>query len=320
VSTADRYRRFAEKEARGWSPCYEEWALGVAGDPELLALLDGLPESKRQPNLLFTAARYAGIPVGPFGSFRPVLLTRWSEVRDVMLAKRTQTNEPGRCAVLLPLLAALPQPLALIEVGASAGLCLYPDRYSYRYGDHPQLDPADGPSAAVLECAVSGPVPVPVPEKLPRVVWRAGIDLDPLDVRDHNDVRWLETLVWPEHDHRRGRLAGAIEVARTEPPRIVTGDLNEKLTELAAAAPGDATLVIFHSAVLPYLDDERRTMFVTTVRGLDARWIANEGPGVFPVTAPPSPEPDRALFLLTLDGEPVAYSAGHGQSLHWLGA
>ncbi len=40
------------------------------------------------------------------------------------MSKRTQTNEPGRCAVLLPLLAALPQPLALLEVGASAGLCL----------------------------------------------------------------------------------------------------------------------------------------------------------------------------------------------------
>jgi hypothetical protein len=314
VSTTDRYRRFAEQEAHGWSPCYEEWALGVAGDLELLALLDDLPEPKRQPNLLFTAARYVGIPAGPFGSFRPALLARWPEVRDVMLTKRTQTNEPGRCAVLLPLLAALPQPLALLEVGASAGLCLYPDRYSYRYGDH-RLDPADGPSAAVLECAVSGPVPLP--DRLPRVGWRAGIDLNPLDVRDNNDVRWLETLVWPEQDNRRERLARAIEVARTESPRIVTGDLNDKVTELAAAAPADATLVIFHSAVLPYLDAESRASFVTTVRGLDARWIANEGPGVFPVTAPPSPEPGRALFLLTLDGEPVAYSAGHGQSLHW---
>jgi hypothetical protein len=62
VSTADRYRRFAEQEAHGWSPCYEEWALGVAGDLELRTLLDELPEPKRQPNLLFTAARYVGIP------------------------------------------------------------------------------------------------------------------------------------------------------------------------------------------------------------------------------------------------------------------
>jgi hypothetical protein len=76
--------------------------------------------------------------------------------------------------------------------------------------------------------------------------------------------------------------------------------------------------VIFHSAVLAYLDDESRAAFVSTVAGLDARWIANEGPGVFPVAAPPSPAPDRALFLVTLDGEPLAYAAGHGQSVHWL--
>jgi hypothetical protein len=52
----------------------------------------------------------------------------------VALSRRTQTNEPGRCATLLPALAALDGPLALIEVGASAGLCLHVDRYSYDYG------------------------------------------------------------------------------------------------------------------------------------------------------------------------------------------
>jgi hypothetical protein len=314
--TAGAYRRFARAEARGASPCYEEWALGVATDREVLALLGALPAARRQPNLLFAAARYAGIPAGPYAEFRTALLARWTEVREVMLAKRTQTNEPGRCAVLLPLLAALPQPLALLEVGASAGLCLYPDRYSYRYGDGSRVDPATGQSPVVLDCAVSGPVPVPTAP--PTVVWRAGIDLDPLDVNAHDDLRWLETLVWPEHEHRRTRLVAAIGIARAEPPHIVAGDLNERLAELAATAPSGATLVIFHSAVLAYVPPERRRAFTTTVRTLDARWIANEGPGALPVIAPPSPEPDRALFLLTLDGEPVAYSAGHGQSLHWL--
>jgi hypothetical protein len=311
TSTADRYRRFAETEARDWSPTYEQWALGVAADPELLTLLDELPVPKRQPNLLFAAARYAGIPAGPFPGFRQRLLTRWPDVRQVMLARRTQTNEPGRCAVLLPLLAELPQPLALLEVGASAGLCLYPDRYGYRYGDHPPL--GNGP---VLDCAITGPVPIPTSR--PHVVWRAGIDLNPLDVRDPDDVRWLEALIWPEHDHRRARLAAAVDIVRAEPPLLMAGDLNERLTSLAASAPRDATLVIFHSAVLAYLDAERRAAFVATVRSLDARWIANEGPGALPLAAPRSPEPDRALFLVTLDGEPVAYAAGHGQSLHWL--
>ncbi|MFE1255308.1 DUF2332 family protein, partial [Streptomyces fungicidicus] len=61
------------------------------------------------------------------------VVRHWGQVSSLMLARMTQTNESARCATLLPVLAALPQPLALIEVGASAGLCLYPDRYRYRY-------------------------------------------------------------------------------------------------------------------------------------------------------------------------------------------
>jgi hypothetical protein len=154
---------------------------------------------------------------------------------------------------------------------------------------------------------------VPFPAVLPHVVWRAGIDLNPLDVGDPGDVRWLETLIWPEHDHRRERLAAALEVVRAEPPRVVAGDLTERVAALAAEAPRDATLVIFHSAVLVYLQPDERARFATTVRGLDGHWIANEGAGVLPGTTSPG-----ALFVVTLDGEPVAHAAGHGHALHWL--
>jgi hypothetical protein len=58
------------------------------------------------------------------------------------MKRRTQTNEPARCATLLPLLALLPQPLALLEIGASAGLCLLPDLYSYKYTDSTFIAPS----------------------------------------------------------------------------------------------------------------------------------------------------------------------------------
>src|SRR5690606_10739265 len=133
ASTAERYRVFAEVEARGLSDCYEQWALGVADDAATVALIDELPPPKRQPNLVFSAARFLGAPATDFEGFREWLAANWPEVASVCLTRSTQTNEPGRCATLLPGLAAIPGPLALIEVGASAGLCLYPDRYSYRY-------------------------------------------------------------------------------------------------------------------------------------------------------------------------------------------
>jgi hypothetical protein len=144
MTPAEQFLRFARIEARGSSPLYEEWAQAVAADPATLELISTLPEQKQQPNLVLAAARFAGAPVAPAGPFLHWLRTHWNQVVPVVLARSTQTNEAGRCAVLLPALNAMPGPLALLEVGASAGLCLTPDRYSYRYsrdGAETVLDP-----------------------------------------------------------------------------------------------------------------------------------------------------------------------------------
>ena len=320
MNTADWYRWFATAEARGVSPCLQEWALGIADDHSLLALIDQLPESKRQPNLVLAAARFAGIAPTPFDHFHDQFVSEWPRIRPIVLEHRTQTNEPGRCAVLLPILAALPQPIALLEVGASAGLCLYPDRFSYQFGDGPRVDPSEGPGAAVLQCSTSGTVPLPA--RLPEIVWRAGIDPNPLDVDDVDQMRWLDTLVWPEQEDRRDRLRAAIEMVRRDPPTLIEGDLLSLLDETAATAPEGATLVIFHSAVLAYLSVEDRATFVQMVGGLPGHWISNEGVGVipFPNDALPAPmDPTKSTFVVALDGVPMGYSGPHGQWLEWFG-
>jgi hypothetical protein len=173
--------------------------------------------------------------------------TRGSGRADV--ARRTQTNEPARCATLLPALAQLPPPLALIEVGASAGLTLLTDRYSYDYARH-RITGRD-PLAPTLRCQPGGPVPLP--DRVPEIAWRAGLDLNPLDVTSDDDVRWLSCLVWPGEGDRAQRLAGAIASARRHPPVVHRGDLLTDLPALAAQAPADATLVVYHSAVLAYV-------------------------------------------------------------------
>ncbi|MGE9808019.1 DUF2332 domain-containing protein [Janibacter sp. G1551] len=313
------YDRFTLEAAD--SPCFAAWAAGVRDDPEVLALLATLPVPKRQPNLVFAAARWHGAVPGAYRELREVLLERWPEVSATVLERATQTNEVGRCATLLPLLASLPQPLALLEVGASAGLCLQPDRYSYIYdvdtGESVTLDPNDGPSPVRLRCSVGQDVPLPTAPV--EVVWRAGVDLNPLDVTDRGAMRWLETLVWPEAEERRARLRGAIDIARAEPPRLVRGDLLAEVPALAAQAPSDATLVVFHSAVIAYLDPEGRRAWDTLARELPGHWISNEGPTVLPaVTATAtSPAPAGTPFALALDGVVRAWSHPHGRSLHW---
>jgi len=312
ISTAANYREWA-REARGRSPAYDSLATLVAGDDAILRFLGTLPPPKRQPNLLFAAARYLLGTPPDITALRALVSESAAALARLMLTRRTQTNEPARCATLLPALAQLPPPLALIEAGASAGLTLLFDRYSYDYAG--RLLAGSDPDAPTLRCAPRGPVPVP--ERLPVIAWRAGLDLNPLDVTDDDDVRWLSCLVWPGEEDRQERLAAAIASARRDPPAVHRGDLLTDLPALAAQAPAGATLVIFHSAVLPYVAPEDRSRFIDTVSGLPAVWLSNEAPGVVPgVSAPRSP---AGPFLLVRDGEtPLAYTDGHGAWVQWL--
>jgi hypothetical protein len=315
-NTAENYRAFS-REARGRSPAYESLAGSVAEDDLVLGFLASLPARKRQPNLLFAAARYVlGAPPG-LGTLRTLVREHEGELARVMLARVTQTNEPARCATLLPAIAALPGPLALIEVGASAGLTLLFDRYSYDYDG--RVIAGRDPDAPTLRCAVHGPAPLPA--RVPAIAWRAGLDLNPLDVTRDDDVRWLSCLLWPGEGDREARLAAAIASARRDPPPVYRGDLRTDLPALAARAPSEATLVVFHSAVLAYVAAEDRERFAQTVRTLPAVWLSNEAPGV--VSGLPSGLPSAGVregtFVLGEGGRmPLALTDGHGTWLHWL--
>jgi hypothetical protein len=313
---AERYLAFARDEAAGRSPLYEEFALGVARDTDVLALLAALPTPKQQPNLLLAAVKHEFGVQPDWPTFRATVLKHWREISATMMARSTQTNEAARCATLLPALMQLPQPLALLEVGASAGLCLLPDRYAYDFNGH-QLTPKDwnGPRFA---CQTNDATPRPT--RLPEIVWRAGLDLNPIDVRDADQCAWLEALIWSGQEQRLANLRAAIAVARRAPPRLVGGDLQHDLAKLAAEAPRDATLVVFHTAVLAYVrGQEQRDAFARTVREFGSVWISNEAPGVFPDTAAQvTREIPRGQFILAIDGRPMALTDPHGVALQWL--
>ena len=307
------YRAFARLEAHGRSPAYEALASAVADDPAIAGFVASLPAAKRQPNLLFAAARYLlGAPAS-IGSLRDLVRDSPAELAAVMRARRTQTNEPARCAVLLPALAQLPEPLALVDVGASAGLTMLFDRYSYDYGGH-RLAGAD-PDAPTLRCQVAGPVPLP--DRIPAIAWRTGLDLNPLDVTVDDDVRWLSCLVWPDEEDRAERLAAAVASARRAPPAVVKGDLLTDLPAVVATAPADTTVVVYHSSVLYYLTPPQREQFAQTVGDLDVTWLTSEAPGVVPGTA--RPPRDHQMTVLARDGRPLALADSHGTRLQWLG-
>jgi hypothetical protein len=280
ATTAENYRAFA-LEAAGRSAQYERLSTEVADDDTILSFLARLPPAKRQPNLLFAAARYLLGAPPELKSLRSLVADRGDELASVMRSRRTQTNEPARCVTLLPLLAMLPGPLALIEVGASAGLTLLPDRYSYDYAGH-RVQGTD-PDAPVIACEPRGPVPLP--GRVPEVTWRAGLDLNPLDVASDEDMHWLECLVWPGEEGRLTRLRAAIA----------------------------------------YVDPPQRGEFAVIVAGLGAVWISNEAPRVVPAdvgaTLAAASLYGNHCFALMRDGRgPVAFTDGHGAWLDWLEA
>lgn len=280
MSTADRYTDFAIREAHGASPTYERLALAIARDTELLALLTRVPFPKRQPNLLLAVVRMLGGPVDDPRAFHDFTLANWEVIETELHSRATQTNEVGRCALLLPILASLPQRLALLEAGCSAGLGLYPDRYSYRYGDH-EL----GTSGPILDCALTGTAP---PTRLPEIVWRAGLDLNPLDSTDPADLAWLEALVWPEHRGRQERLRAAAAIANGDPPTLITGDLVDDLTHLAAQAPAPPDHTLHNVLAL-----DGWPLAWTRSHGQTMQWFA--GPGAHAITPPRLNDPVTGL-------------------------
>ena len=312
---AEGYRAFVP-EAAGESPAYSALAAAVADDPAVLRFLAGLPSGKRQPTLFLASVRFLGGVPADGAELRGRVTGDGERLRATMLSRATQTNESARCAALLPALATIEGPLALVEVGTSAGMCLYPDRYSYEYDGRPV-----GPRRPVhLPCTTSGDVPVPA--DLPRVVARIGIDLNPLDVTDPGDLAWLRALVWPGPTAagRLARLEAAAATVSAEPPTLLAGDLVERLDDALALVPADATPVVMHTALLPYVPAPRRQEFVDLVRGLPVRWLAQEGAGMVPGTGAPYPGGWGPYFVLSLDGRPLAHTAPHGGRLDWLSA
>ena len=250
TAVARTYREFGRLEARGRSAAYEALAESVAGDSALVSFIASLPPEKRQPNLLFAAARYLlGAPPGHRAAARagqPV--PGRTDPGDHGPAHPDQRAGPVRRP------AACPGPAA-----AAAGA----DRGRRQRRAQPAPRPlllrllratawrAWTRTLLLLRCEPRGPVPLPA--RIPAISWRAGLDLNPLDVTRADDARWLSCLVWPGEGDRAQRLEAAIASARRDPPAVHRGDMLTGLPSLVAQAPADATLVIYHTSALWYL-------------------------------------------------------------------
>ena len=214
------YRRFAEEDAVVSSPLYAALATGVADDeddPRLPRRAPGGPSGS--PCCCSPRCSTCSAVPGDPGELHRLVRDDGRPLRATMLSRATQTNEPARCAALLPVLAALPGPLASSRWAPRPGSASTPTATATS-----TTAGRVGPRSAVhLATTTSGDGPVP--DRLPEVVARIGIDLHPLDPGDADDRAWLRALIWPgpAAADRLARLDAAAEIAAAEPARVLDG-------------------------------------------------------------------------------------------------
>jgi len=97
-----------------------------------------------------------------------------------------------------------------------------------------------------------------IPGQLPKIAFRTGIDLSPIDINNGENVQWLRALVWPDNQKRARQLEPAIRLVMQVPPRIITGNALDLLPSLIDKVPEKAPLCIYHSFTLTLASREPR--------------------------------------------------------------
>jgi len=359
-----RLRWFADDHAATISPLYSHLAGHAASDDEVAGLLTAASGEAADATLLFAAVQRVlqaepfheltnyypslggsyGPDNGTWPLFRSFVLDRADRVRSLIGSRVTQTNEVRRAALLYPAVAIAARqagaPVALLEVGTSAGLLLGMATYSYRYQTQQAGQLAAGPARSTvgLHCALAlapGANLPTIPKKL-AVGARIGMDTRPVDLTDEEEYAWLEACIWPDQPERLRLFGAAATAQRKSPPELVTGDAVGDLAAVAERIPADQPIVVLTSNVLWLFPEERRTAFIDELGHLAARrpvwWVSQEGykaamyallPNRDDLKAPPGNPTFGVLSLVRwADGAPhataLARTAWHGERMEWI--
>lgn len=307
----ERLRRlfllFGATQARGHSRVYEALSETAAADATLLDLMLEAPAHQRRPSLLFAAVNLllASEPDADLAAYYPIHGGRravddglvlaftafWRARREALLRllreRSTQTNEVRRCVALHLGLDYVcshwPGPLALVEVGASAGLNLLFDRYRYRLNGHETT--AVGASQVAISSEVRGTFQEGLLGRPPLITVRLGIDQQPINLAEPDSRAWLEAFIWPEQERELATLRGAINLTLSSRAfTVVTGDATRDTARVIGALPGREPVTVFTASLLSYLTADARAAFLGQLREAAERrplaWVYAEAPGL----------------------------------------
>jgi hypothetical protein len=246
---------------------------------------------------------------------------------DRALAHPPQTNEVQRSAALLPALlhvaAQTKLPLALLELGASAGLNLWCDRYRYAHGVWQWGDAA---APLVLRSEWLGPKPEVSSEASTdlRVVYRAGCDLHPVDLSRPDEALRLASFVWADQAERLQRLRSAAAAVgpwlQAAGNPVVARPASAFLKAELAQPRLETTTVLMHSVVWQYLGDEEQRLIFTQVESAGQRATAS-APLAWVRFEPPAADGHVELRCRIWPGRHdrlLARCHPHGSRIEWL--
>jgi hypothetical protein len=237
-----------------------------------------------------------------------------------LIESAPQTNEVARSGILLggllTIAAETRLPLALNEIGASAGLNLHPDCYAYDLGQGRRWGPGDAP--LTIPCDWRGACP-PLGAPL-RIASRAGSDLAPIDPADAQACERVLGYIWPDQPARLERTAAALvhgAAHRVALERVEAADWAE--ARLAAVPEPGIVRVLMHSITWQYFARATQGRVAAALAGAGATatrntplaWLRFEPDGIR----------DTAAILLTLwpGGQTRALGRGdyHGRFADW---
>jgi len=335
---SNRFIGFA-LECATTSELYASLARFIASDPELLAIASCSKAGQPAPNLFLGAVHYlllqkpksslssyyASLAGNPktidsalYPLFKSFCLDNRESIVGLLRTKLVQTNEAGRCAYLYPCFCLIydtvQKPLALIEIGTSAGLQLLWDQYSYSYSHASRELYGNRQSAVHLQAEVRGSGEPFLKHAPPPVAARIGIDLHPNRQNDAEHYDWLQALIWPEHNERRELFEKAAACVREQSLQLIEADAVTCLPIIAESIPEDAALCIFHTHVANQFTPQAKQQLLDQISELgfkrDVFHLYNN-------------ICDKRLHLdYFISGEAhhmvMAETEGHGRWLEWL--
>ncbi len=344
---AEVYRRFGEIDAAG--TLYERVAVALGGSDEVMRALGAAPARTRRPALVLAALHdlalagqapdlAAAHATGDGDAAARAAVDTVLRCTGPVLALtarrrlRLRPDETGHAAVLYPAIAEAAHRLGaaavgLVGLGCSAGLDLVVDRVGIGYGDGRTL--GDPSSPVRTTCSIVGGRAVPA-RAVPGVVARIGVDRDPLDVTDPDDVRWLRACLPPDRPERAARLDAELALAAQTPPLLLRGDPVDLLPAAVDRVPADALPVVLSTWALSRLPVPRRALLLRHLEeaaaGRAVAWVSAEGVGVAPGVPTLGDRPASGHSIIGLvvadrsapRGEALGRCWSRGRLLSWL--